>query len=105
MKKRFLTVTAAALAISLFSSTAAFAQGWEQVASKWYYRLDDNTVAKNAWVTTEGGTFWLNGDGAMAVNQWVNDNDKWYYVDANGNPVISTMLKLDNKLTGLARTA
>lgn len=98
MKKRLLTITAAALAISMLSSTAAFAQGWEKVDSKWYYRLEDNSVAKSTWVTTEGGTYWLNGDGVMAVNQWVNDGDKWYYVDANGNPTVNSLLKIDNQL-------
>lgn len=99
MKKRFLTVVAAALALSIFSTTAAFAQGWGRTNNKWFYYLDDGSVAKDTWIDTEGGPYWVRNDGVMATSQWVADNDgSWYYVDNEGRRLQSQLFKQDNDL-------
>lgn len=98
MKKRgFLAIAAVTMALSMLSASAAFAGNWGQTGGKWFYYEDNGTVAKSTWVTSEGGTFWVNSDGAMAANQWVNDGDDWYYVDANGLSIRSQLTKLDSK--------
>ena len=63
MKKGFLTVVTA-LALSIFSTTAVFAQGWGKTDNKWFYYLEDGSVAKNTWIDTEGGPYWVRNDGA-----------------------------------------
>ena len=98
MRKRFLTVAAAAAALSILSSTAAFAQGWGQIGSDWFYYEEDGSVAKNTWITSEGGTYWVNNDGKMAANQWVWAGDAWYYVDSDGLYLTSQLLKQDSNL-------
>lgn len=97
-KSRLFAAAAITMALSVLFVSAAFAQGWGQVSGKWFYYLEDGTVAHSTWVTTEGGSYYVNHDGAMAVNQWVNTDDSWFYVDASGNPVTSQLLKLDSKL-------
>lgn len=104
MKKRFLTITATALALSMLSTTAAFAAHWGKVGSQWFYYLDDGTVAKNTWITTEATetsaatAYWVNNDGTMAASQWVYDGEAWYYVDANGVIMANQLLKLNSDL-------
>lgn len=101
MKKRILAITATALALSMLPATAAFADSeahWGQVGTDWFYYLEDGTVAKNTWITSIGGTFWVNNDGTMAANQWVYSDDAWYYVDAEGHVMTSQMLKLNSDL-------
>lgn len=98
MKRRFAVITAAALALSMLSGTAAFAAEWGKVGNKWFYYLDDGSVAKNTWVTTEATetapavSYWVNNDGTMAATQWVYDGTAWYYVDGNGLILVNQML-------------
>lgn len=96
MKKNMLAVTAAALAISLLSSTAALAAGWEKVSGDWFYRQEDGTVVKDTWIQTEGGVYWMRNDGVMATNQWVGYENAWYYVGADGNVLKNQLLTLNN---------
>lgn len=104
MKRNILKVTAVALALATLSATPAFAAHWGQVGSKWFYYLDDGTVAKNIWVTTEATetsaatAYWVNNDGTMAASQWVNDGTAWYYVDAGGVIMKNQLLKLNSDL-------
>ncbi|MCI6887975.1 MAG: hypothetical protein MR868_12155 [Lachnospiraceae bacterium] len=98
MKRRFLAVTAVAAALSILSSTAAFAQGWSKVGSDWYYYEEDGSVAKNCWITSESGTYWVNVDGRMASNQWVCADDSWYYVDGSGLCLTNQLLTLNNDI-------
>lgn len=117
MKSRLAAITAVALILSIVPVTAAFADDgtvtetaapeaetkeypghWGQVGSKWFYYLEDGTVARNSWVTSQGGTFWVNNDGAMAANQWVYFDDAWYYVDADGHVMVNQLLKLNSDL-------
>lgn len=102
MKRKYLAITAAALALSMLSTTAAFAQGWGKVGSKWFYYNEDGSCAKNMWITeqNEDGTpkpsYWVNNDGTMAVSQWVNDGNGWVYVDGNGVTMASQLLVLNS---------
>ncbi|MDD3253462.1 MAG: hypothetical protein PHV18_13005 [Lachnospiraceae bacterium] len=102
MKRKFMAITAAALALSMLSSTAAFAAEWGKTGGKWFYYLDDGSVAKNTWIRTEatetaGATaYWVNSDGTMAATQWVNDGNAWYYVDGGGTILTNQMLIQNN---------
>ena len=96
MKRRFLAIMATVMAISMFSSVTVFAEEhWGQVGSQWFYYLDDGGVAKNTWIYTEGGPYWVKEDGSMAANNWVYDGTAWYYVDAKGNKVMNQLLLLN----------
>ena len=97
MRKRFFAVAATALALSVMSTTAAFAD-WGQVGSNWFYYYEDGTVAKNTWIADESGTYWMNNDGKMATDQWVNADDSWYYVNSEGLFLTNQLLEKDNKL-------
>jgi len=88
---------AAALAISMLSSTAAFAAGWEKVSGNWFYRQEDGTVVKDAWVQDEAGeSYWMRNDGVMATLQWVGYDNAWYYVGENGTIMKNQLLELNN---------
>ena len=97
MKQRFWAITALALALSMFFATAAFAQGWGKTGTSWFYYPEDGTVARNTWIETEGGPYWVNGDGAMATSQWVNDGSAWYYVGSDGRKLTSQIMKLNGE--------
>ena len=86
MKRRFLAITAAALAFSILSSTAAFAQGWGKTDNKWFYYLDNNgRKLLSQLLKLNNDLFWLDADGVMAAEEWVQTEDgKWYYFQADG---------------------
>ena len=78
MRRKLFAAAAAALALSMFSSTAALAAGWEKVSSQWFYYQEDGSVAKDVWIDTEDGRYWMRHDGVMAVSPWVPFVNHWY---------------------------
>lgn len=98
MKKKFFAAAVTACVLSAMSATAAFAQGWGQVGNSWFYYYEDGTAAKNTWITTEGGTYWVNNDGKMAADQWVNTDDSWYYMGSEGLFLTNQLWEKDNNI-------
>ena len=98
MRQKYLTQVMLVLALSVLSSMAVYAAEWGKMTNKWYYYLDDGSVAKNQWIYTEGGPYWVNDDGTMAASQWVNDGGVWYYVDPNGRRLTNQFLTLSKDL-------
>ena len=65
MKRRnqILAVCVLALVMMMSSVMVSFAEtGWVQRGNAWYYYSADGTMAKNRWVVTNGGQFWMNED-------------------------------------------
>ena len=80
--KRWLIPILLAAAMSIAMAFNAFAAGWVQIGTNWYYENSQGEKVCNEWKTGDDGKWrWLGSNGAMATNTWVDDT---YYVDAQG---------------------
>lgn len=77
MKKRFMTGIIA-MAMTVAMGTTAFAAGWQQNATGWWYQTDDNG---NAWHAN--GWQWVDGNG--------DGISEYYYFDENGYCLTNTV--------------
>lgn len=98
MRKKILTLVAAA-AMTLAMSVMAFAAGWVQDSTGWWYgtNADNTTWYSNGWQWIDGNgdgvaeCYYFDGNGYIAANTTTPDG---YQVDANGawtvNGVVQT---------------
>ncbi|MGX8692478.1 MAG: N-acetylmuramoyl-L-alanine amidase family protein [Clostridia bacterium] len=56
--------------------------GWQYIDGKWYYYLDDGTLAVG-WQKINGNWFYLDSSGAMQTG-WQKINGYWYYFASGG---------------------
>ena len=59
--------------------------GWKQIGADWYYFGTNGVMQKNAWVTTGGKHYYVDGYGIMVSGPgWKQIGGNWYYPDASG---------------------
>ena len=102
---KFSSLLSVSLAVSLLSSTAAYATGtatasntnststqtyvssstatgWQYKGYKWYYYKSDGSLAKG-WLLDKNTWYYFNGDGVMQTG-WLQTGGKWYYLKGSG---------------------
>lgn len=80
-KKAAAAVLAAAMVLG--SAFTAFAAGWRQDATGWWYEYDNGTWAASKWEQVDGVWYHFDGNGYMSTG-WILDGSAWYFADANG---------------------
>ena len=59
-------------------------KGWYEDKGKWYYLMDNGTMA-TGWIKDKDGRwYYLDSNGAMQTG-WLQDKGKWYYLNTVGN--------------------
>ena len=61
----------AAVTLSLFCATLAFAGNWKQeVSGQWVYMQDSTNKAVNRFLTIDGKKYYVDVDGVRVENRW-----------------------------------
>lgn len=84
MRKRYLTIIAAACA-AMICTVPAYADEWKSDANGWWYQKDDGSYPKSQWQRIDGQWYYFNKDGYMYSNAITPDG---YVVAPSGEMII-----------------
>ncbi len=63
---------------------------WIRDAIGWWYRFNDGTYPKSAWLQDDGKWYYFDDRGYMATG-WVEYGGKWYYLTSNGSMLVNAV--------------
>lgn len=90
-----------------FDNSGKALTGWNFINGKWYYFAVESgkdfagnyypqcSMYNNSWVKTDNKWYYLNENGDMAKNKWIKEKTRWYYVGTDG-----AMLKGEHTING-----
>ena len=99
-----------------FGKNGAMLMGWQKISNKWYF-FKSGVMQSAQWFKSKSNLYYLYKDGHAAINEvvvannkaryldadgiartfkgWKQLGKKWYYADANGNPIYNSLKKID----------
>lgn len=103
MKKRWLAMTAVAAALTLSTGMTAFAAGWQQDSTGWFYQYEDGSYAWCGWFTdpADNSIYYLDPDGYMMSDTVVEG----YRLGSDGRRIEKTAEELAKETQKKKETA
>jgi glucan-binding YG repeat protein len=83
MKKKYLVVTALAMALSIGSAMSSFAAGFVSTPQGVKYQWGSGDYCTNNWVNYKSHWFFFGNDQLMRTG-WIQKDNTWYYATDTG---------------------